>query len=237
MVLKETASINNASDSSKKCPGCGLRNFAGANKCKRCKSDLSAPLKLTKNEKRIGAAPAEPDRSRSSLAWIFAVLVVVSLGVVFFFMRQAPQETPEPVTEAVVAPPSVAPVAEEPAQSEAEQNSQSEEVAKQIVTNLKSFQDATESGMDFKEYQQKLNSLRSDLKNALPSFDRHTPGDETFRKEVASALRDYTAAENWWKTTIRDNTVFTETDRKERTQVNFESARSHLENAEKSVGR
>jgi hypothetical protein len=163
--------------------------------------------------------------------------VVVSLGVVFFFMRQAPQGTPEPVTDAVVAPPSVAPVAEEPAQSEAEQNSQSEEVAKQIVTNLKHFQDATESGMDFKEYEQKLNSLKSNLKSALPSFVRHLPGDDTFRQEVASALRDYTAAENWWKTTITNNTVFTEADRKERTQKNFESAQTHLANAEKSLGR
>jgi hypothetical protein len=236
MVLKETASINNASDSSKKCPGCGLRNFAGANKCKRCKSDLSAPLKVTKNEKRVPADSAESDRSHS-VAWVVAVLVVVALGLVLFYMKQGPQETPEPGSEAVVAQTSVAPDAEQPVKSAAEQNSQSEAVAKQIVTNLKGFQDATEGGMDFKEYQQKLNSLRSDLKNALPSFDRHLPGDETFRKEVASALRDYTAAENWWKTTIRDSTVFTETDRKERTQISFESARAHLENAEKSLGR
>ena len=183
MVLKETASINNASDSSKKCPGCGLRNFAGANKCKRCKSDLSAPLKVTINEKRVPADSAESDRSSYSFVWIGAV---VSLGLVFFYMKQGPQQTPEPGSEAIVAQTSVAPDAEQPALSAAEQNSQSEAVAKQIVTNLKSFQDATESGMDFKEYQQKLNSLRSDLNNTLPSFDRHTPGDETFRKEVAS---------------------------------------------------
>ena len=152
-------------------------------------------------------------------------------------MRQAPQETPEPGSEAVVAQTSAAPDAEQPVQSAAEQNSQSEAVAKQIVTNLKHFQDATESGMDFKEYEQKLNSLKSDLNSALPSFQRHLPGDDTFRQEVASALRDYTAAENWWKTTITNNTVFTEADRKERTQKNFESAQAHLANAEKSLGR
>ena len=236
MVPKETASINNASDSSKKCPGCGLRNFAGANKCKRCKSDLSAPFKVTKNEKRVPADSAESERSSYSFVWIGAVLVVVSLGLVFFYMKQGPQETPEPGSEAVVAQTSAAPDAEQPVQSAAEQNSQSEAVAKQIVTNLKHFQDATEN-MDFKEYQKNLDSLRSDLNKTLPSFVRHLPSDETFRQEVDSALRDYTAAENWWKTTIRDNTVFTETDRKERTQVNFESARAHLENAEKSLGR
>ena len=236
MVPKETASINNASDSSKKCPGCGLRNFAGTNKCKRCKSDLSAPFKVTKNENRMPADSAEFERSRYSFVWIGAVLVVVSLGLVFFYMKQGPKETPEPGSEAVVAQTLAAPDAEQPVQSAAEQNSQSEAVAKQIVTNLKHFQDATEN-MDFKEYQKNLDSLRSDLNKTLPSFVRHLPSDETFRQEVDSALRDYTAAENRWKTTIRDNTVFTETDRKERTQVNFESARAHLENAEKSLGR
>ena len=236
MVLKETASINNASDSSKKCPGCGLRNFAGANKCKRCKSDLSAPLKVTKNEKRVPSDTVESDRSSYSFVWIGAVLVVVSLGLVFFYMKQGPQETPEPGSEAVVAQASAAPDAEQPVQSAAEQNAQSEAVAKQIVTNLKHFQDATET-TDFKEYQKKLDSLRSDLNNTLPSFVRHLPSDETFRQEVNSALRDYTAAENWWKTTITNNTVFTEADRKVRTQKNFESAQAHLANAEKSLGR
>ncbi len=91
--------------------------------------------------------------------------------------------------------------------------------------------------MDFKEYQKNLDSLRSDLNKTLPSFVRHLPSDETFRQEVDSALRDYTAAENWWKTTITNNSVFSEADRKERTQKNFESARTHLENAEKLLGR
>jgi len=236
MVLKETASINNASDSSKKCPGCGLRNFAGANKCKRCKSDLSAPFKVTKTEKRVPADSAQSERSSYSFVWIGAVLVVVALGLVFFYMKQGPQETPEPGSAAVVAQTSAAPDAEQPVQSEAEQNSQSEAAAKQIVTNLKHFQDATEN-MDFKEYQKKLDSLRSDLNSTLPTFVRHLPSDETFRQEVASALRDYTAAENWWKTTITNNGVFSEVDRKERTQKNFESARTHLENAEKLMGR
>ena len=235
MVLKETASINNASDSSKKCPSCGLRNFAGANKCKRCKSDLSAPLKVTKNEKRVPADSAESDRSNYSFVWIGAVLVVVALGLVFY-MKQGPQETAEPGSEAVVAQTSAAPEPEQPVQSEAEQNSQSEVAAKQIVTNLKHFQDATEN-MDFKEYQKKLDSLRSDLNSTLPTFVRHLPSDETFRQEVDSALRDYTAAENWWKTTMNNNSVFSEADRKERTQKNFESARTHLENAERLMGR
>ena len=179
----------------------------------------------------------ESDRSRYSFAWIFAALVVVLSGLVFFYMRQGPQGTPEPGSQAVVAQSPVAPDAEQPGPNAVEQNSQSEAAAKQIVTNLKHFQDATESGIDFNEYEKQLNSLKSDLNNTLPSFERHLPGDDTFRQEVAAALRDYTAAENWWKTTITNNTVFTEADRKERTQKNFESAREHLTNAEKMLVR
>lgn len=150
-------------------------------------------------------------------------------------MRQAPQGTSEPGSEAVVAETPATPDAEQPGQSADEQKSQSEAAVKQIVTNLKRFQDTTESGMDFNEYEKQLNSLKTNLNTTLPSFVRHLPADETFRQEVAAAVREYTAAENWWKTTMTNNTVFTEADRKERTQKNFESARTHLTNAEKAL--
>src|SRR5205807_5782605 len=110
--------------------------------------------------------------------------------------------------------------ADQPRQNAVEQNSQSEAAATKIVAELKRFQDATESGVDYTEYDKKLNSLKTNLNNTLPSFVRHNPSDEIFREEVAAALRDYNAAGNWWKTTIMNSTVFTEADRNERTQRN-----------------
>ena len=71
----------------------------------------------------------------------------------------------------------------------------------------------------------------------MPSFVRQNPGDEIFRQEVAAALREYTAAGNWWKTTIANSSVFTEDDRSERTRRNWASARTHLTNAEKVLVR
>ena len=159
------------------------------------------------------------------------------MGLVLFYMRQGPQGTPEVGGEAVVAQTPVMPDAEQSGENAVEQNSQSDATATQIVAELKRFQDITESGMDYNDYDKKLNSLMTNLNNTLPSFVRHNPNDEIFRQEVAAALRDYTAAGNWWKTTITNSSVFTEADRNERTQKDWASARTHLTNAEKMLVR
>jgi len=176
-------------------------------------------------------------RQTFRFAWILAALVVVLSAVILLNMRQAPQATSEVGSEAAVAQAPVTANPEQPGLNAVDQNSQSEAAATQIVIDLKHFQDATESGMDYDEYDKKLNSLKTNLKATLPSFVRHDPSDETFRQEVAAALRDYTAAGNWWKTTITNSTVFTEADRNERTQRSWESARTHLTMAQKTLVR
>ncbi len=203
----------------------------------RCKSSLSEPLKVDVSDKKVGKDSAGPDRSKLRFAAIITAIVIISLAALVFYLRQVPQGPPDvAAAEDIVAQKPVASAAE-PAPDAVDQTPQSESAGKQIITNLKRFQDITESGIDYIEYDKRLTKLRNDLNETLPSFVRHEPGDETFRQEVASALRDYTAAGNWWKTTITNNTVFTEADRKERTQRMFESARTHLENAEHALVR
>jgi predicted nucleic acid-binding Zn-ribbon protein len=236
-VFQKIATINHATDSSKKCFNCGLRNFANKTECKRCKTNLSLPLSVAKNDKQTVANSGELGQSTFSFAWVLAALVVVLLGLVLFYMRQGPQGTPEAGGEAVAAQTPITPDAEPPAQNAAEQNSQSEAAATQVVADLKRFQDATERGIAYDEYDKQLNSLKTDLNTTLPSFVRHDPSDEIFRQEVAAALREYTAAGNWWKTTIANSSVFTENERTERTQRNWASARTHLTNAEKTLVR
>ena len=236
-MSQEAATINHATDFSKKCLQCGLRHFADRKHCKRCKSDLSLPLKVAKNHEPVTSKSEVAGRPAFRFAWILAALVVGLLGVGFFYLRQGQQAIPEVVAPAVVVATPVTADAEQPAQSIIEQDSQSEAAARHIVTNLKRFQDATESGMEYGEFEKKLNSLKTDLNDTLPSLVRQNPSDLTFRQEVDAALRDYTAAGNWWKTTIANSTVFTEVDRNERTQRNFESARTHLANAEKTLVR
>ena len=203
----------------------------------RCKSSLSEPLKVDVNDKKVGKDSAGLDRSKLRFAAIITAIVIISLAALVFYLRHVPQGPPDvAAAEDIVAQKPVASAAE-PAPDAVDQTAQSESAGKQIITNLKRFQDITESGIDYIEYDKRLTKLRNDLNETLPSFVRHEPGDETFRQEVASALRDYTAAGNWWKTTITNNTVFTEADRKERTQRMFESARTHLENAEHALVR
>jgi hypothetical protein len=236
-VLKKTATINHAAESSKKCSHCGLRNFADRKKCKRCKSDLSSPMNMTKDDTQIQGDSGELGRSTFSFAWILVALVIVLLAVVVLSLRQGTQATSEVSSEAAVVQTPVTPDSEQPGQNAVEQNAQSEAAATHILSELKRFQDAAERGMDYTEYDKKLKSLKTDLNTTLPSFVRHDPSDESFRHEVAAALREYTAAGDWWKTTITNSSVFTDADRNERTQENWASARTHLTNAEKMLVR
>lgn len=234
-MSQKAASINHATGSSKKCFHCGLRNFPDKNRCQRCNSDLSPPVQMARRDQQMRDISAELHRSTFRFAWIFAALLVGS--VVFIYMRQDPRGTPEVRSEAVVGETATPSNAEQPGQTSVEEESQSQAAATQIVTDLKLFQQLAESGMDYNDYARKLESLKANLNGALPSFVGHRPSDETFREEVSAMLRDYTAAGNWWKTTLTNSAVFTEADRDERTRSNFESARTHLANVEKTLTR
>lgn len=212
-----------------------MRNFADTKKCKHCKADPSLKLPVAKSDKQSNAG--EFARSPLRLAWALAVLLVALVGVAFFHLRQSPLVTAELVNETVVAETAVTADVKRPEQNAVDEDPQSEATATQIVTDLKHFQRITESGIDYNEYDKKLESLKTNLNDALPSFVRHQPNDDTFRQEVSAALRDYTAAGNWWKTTITNSAVFNEADRTDRTQRNFESAQTHLTNAEKMLAR
>jgi len=233
-VSQKAARINSAPGSYRKCYQCGLRNFTDRNRCDRCKSILSRPLRSTENDKQVRVDSAGSTRSKLSFALVLALLVVAFSGLVFFYMKQGPQGTSEEA-DAVRARTSEMANTKQPREVALEQDSQSSAAATEILTDLKRFQDATESGMDYDEYDRKLNSLKSDLNNTLSSFVRHNPNDETFRQEVVAVLQDNTAAAQWWKTTISNSGVFTEADRNERTQRNWASARTHLTNAEKML--
>jgi cytoskeletal protein RodZ len=226
------------SKSYKKCSACGYRNFPEINQCRRCKSQLSHPLNPVKKDSPMPDKSGELGRSTYSLAWILAALVAVLLGLVMVYMRQGAQTTPEQVTEAVAEPAAPdAKMPEQPAQGSVEQEAESKAAAIQVMAELKHFQDATESGMDYSEYDKKLAGLSAKLNSTMPTLVLHKPNGETFRQEVAAALRDYTAAKNWWRTTMANSSVLTEADRNERTQRNWASARAHLTTAEEMLRR
>ena len=232
-MIKEAATINNPTKSSKKCFQCGLKNFAARDKCSRCKASLSKPLTVAKKATKTGEDSVESNRSKFSFAVALALLVVAFSGLLFFYMKSGPQGRSE-VAEAVPTT-SDMPDTRGPRAVAEEQDSQSEAAATEILIHLKRFQSATESGMEYDEYDRKLKSLKTELNNTLSSFVRHNPNDESFRREVDAVLQDNTAAAQWWKTTITNNGVFTEADRNERTQRNWASARTHLTNAEQMV--
>jgi hypothetical protein len=153
-----------------------------------------------------------------------------------FYMRQGPQPAPEALNQSVVTQPAILqPQAE--AKESLQQNQQSTEAASKVLANLKHFQEATENDLSYDEYEQMLNQLNSDLNNTLPAFVGFSPGDETFRQEAAAAVREYVAARNWWKTTIKFSSVLTDAERDEDLKAYWARAKTHLENAEKAMVR
>jgi len=232
-VSEKTAAADQVVKFSRKCSECGLRNFIDAKVCRRCESDLSRRSTAAKKTKPAPVDAVEVRQSKAGRVVILVAALAILSGLAVFYGRQVPQAT-EPVVGKVDTEQS-AQATEQPVEDATTEEAKSEESAKEVLAGLKHFQETPKTDMTFEEYEQMLAHLRADLNNTLPSFVRHAPSDERFRKEVASALRDYTAAGNWWKTTIRNSKVFSETDRATRLQVEWGSAQTHLDNAEKQL--
>ncbi len=230
-LSQNAAAILPARSFSAKCSRCGLRNFPDANLCARCDADLSRPSSGPKvtSRKSDNSGERRQTHVRRGLICAGVLAILFALGLLYF--RQAPEATPEAISSIPVATPEnsePAPAAPDPAQQDAE----SQQAANQVLAGLKHLQGATQTSITYDEYDQMLSQLKSDLNNTLPSFVRHNPSDESFRHEVDAAVRDSTAAGNWWKTTIRNSSVFDDADRFERLQVEWNSAQTHLDNAE-----
>ena len=229
-VSEKTAGAYQAVKFSRKCPKCGLRNFVDAKVCKRCESELSRNSTRAKEFQPTleGVGEVRPFKTGRFLIYGGA-LAILSVLLWFYVGRVAPAT--EPVTdESVIARP--APESEQPRKDNA-MDSQSDAPAKQVLAGLEHFQQTPKGSMSYEEYDQMLAQLKTDLDNKLPTFVRHDPSDERFRQEVAAALRDYVAAGNWWKTTIRYSKVLNDADRVDRLQVEWGAAQTHLDNAEK----
>ena len=241
-MSEKTAAANQAVKFSKKCFECGLSNFVEAKVCRRCESDLSRRSTGSKKVTPVPANTGEVRQFKAGRVLIFAAALVVSSVLLLSYVRQAPPG-PGPGTGTGSVPGEAEDLAksakqsEQPVQNAAIGNAPSEEPAKQVLAGLRHFQehfqDTPKNSMTYEEYDQMLTNLKADLNDALPTFVRHSPSDERFRTEVAAALRDYTAAGDWWKTTIRNSKVLNDADRTTRLQAEWGSAQTHLDNAEK----
>ncbi|HMJ26538.1 MAG TPA: hypothetical protein VK475_11940 [Pyrinomonadaceae bacterium] len=163
---------------------------------------------------------------------ILATALVLLSGVVLFYVRQDLQAAPDAASEVSAVPPVTAD-AENAAPNSADDEAGTHESAKQVMARLKRFQMTAQPNMRYEDYDQMLNQLESDLNSVLPNMSSRKPSDQSLRQEIEGALRDYTAARNWWKTTIRNSAVLHDNDRVERLKVEWASAQTHLDNAEK----
>ena len=227
------AIANGATAVTNKCVRCGHRNFSNRELSAYYGSGLFMPLTVARTKPGRRHISGEIGSLKVGLACILAAMLALILGLVLFHTKEIPQESAEPISAANSEPPATSHAEQAAPDAPVGNGPQSEEAAKQVLSELKGFEGIAQGKMDYDEYDQKLNNLKADVNKALPAFVRHTPSDETFRQEIASAIRDYTAAGNWWKTTIRNSSLFNEADRNEYLQPKWASAQSHIDTADK----
>lgn len=207
-------------------------NFTERTQCARCGQELSPLISGLESTPKVLDDSSDGGRLKVG---VIVVFVAVLLGGLFWlYILKDQSGSPDPVAEAAIRQPAPEPQQQQAAVPE-QTNPESREAAKQVLTGLKRFEGETNLNMSFEEYDAMLTRLRSDLNSKLPAFVDHNPGDEEFRKEVEGAIRDYTAAQNWWKTVIRNSSVLSDADRTERLVPNWASAKAHIENAEKAL--
>ncbi|MDX6531234.1 MAG: hypothetical protein QOH41_3524 [Blastocatellia bacterium] len=233
-MSQHDAAIYQAVKFSKKCRECGLKNFADVTECRRCKAELSRRTAVAKSisETETPEVAVESGRSKTRSLLILAAALAIFSVISLFYLRQNPSETQEPLGEVSNAQ-SAATQPDQAALDPKREDAKSQQAAKQVLTGLKRFQVAIQPDMSFDEYHEMLIDLNADLNSTLPKFVSHNSTDESFRKEVTGALRDYTAAENWWKTSIKYRNAVNDADRLARQKTQWGSAQTHLDNAEK----
>ena len=230
-MSQRSATVDHSTTTSRKCIQCGLINFADVDQCKRCKSDLSQKSTGVESNERLSDTPTQSGRLKVSFVVLCGAGLALTLCLVFFFTKQAAATKPATAMETQMAEavtPHTLPVTESPAP----QTRRSEDATREVLDELKAFQSVAGSTMSYEEYDQKLTELKVLADEASASFG---PADHTFGVEVEAAILDYTAAGKWWLTTIRNNKVFSEADRNEKTQAKWDSAKIHVENAEKAL--
>ncbi|MDX6403552.1 MAG: hypothetical protein QOH70_1007 [Blastocatellia bacterium] len=233
-MSQHDAAIYQAVKFSKKCRECGLKNFADVTECRRCKAELSRRTAVAKSlsETQTPEVAVENGRSKARSLLVLAAALAIFSALVLFYVRHGSFGTQEPLGEIADAQTATA-QSEQPAGDPVREDAKSQQAAKQVLTGLKRFQVAIQPDMSFDEYHEMLIDLNADLNSTLPKFVSHNSTDESFRKEVTGALRDYTAAENWWKTSIKYRNAVNDADRLARQKTQWGSAQTHLDNAEK----
>ena len=233
-MSQHDAAIYQAVKFSKKCRECGLKNFADVTECRRCKAELSRRTAVAKSisETQTPEVAVENGRSKARSLLVLAAALAIFSVTSLFYLRQNPSETQEPLGEVSNAQ-SAATQPDQAALDPTREDAKSQQAAKEILTGLKRFHVSIQPDMRFDEYHEMLTDLNTDLNSMLPKFVSHNPSDESFRKEITGALRDYTAAENWWKTSLKYRNVISDADRLARQKTQWGSAQTHLDNAEK----
>jgi hypothetical protein len=236
-VSQTTATLNNSTGSAIKCPSCGLTNFRDAGNCRRCKSDLSAPLDgvTVANQPRVHAA--DPGRSKFGLAGVLAVMLILLAGAAVFYIKQGAKQAAGALNgTSKTQPASDTSQPQAEAENTVQPGPESEQAAANVLSELKRVQEAAERGVPYAEYDQMVAQLKEDVNVGLAQFAGQSENDKTFRQEAAAAVREFSSARNWWKTTNEHSAVFNDNDRNEKLQFNWSLAKTHIENAEKALG-
>jgi hypothetical protein len=120
-------------------------------------------------------------------------------------------------------------------QTKDQQFAQNRDAAQKALEQLKRVDSAIEGGLNYNQYSDMMVSLKVETDAALRSFVVYSDNDSLFKTYVTAAMSDFLLARESWETSIKYSSVVSDTERSERLQKHWDSARDNIDKAERHL--
>jgi hypothetical protein len=178
-----------------KCSQCGLTNWTTDEKCKRCEKPIASHT-ATSTESDPYDMPNPSKGNFRSIAIIAGVLLGI-MGLFWVIGRTTNARTASAAnaTSETISLPTPTP--------DLVISSRNVESAKQAIDTLYKLHSATEAGLNFMQYGERVLDAKADVDSALRSMTLDAAADRNFAKAITSAMNAHIDARNDWSEYIQ----------------------------------
>lgn len=203
-----------------RCSQCGLVNFADAEKCKRCGQSLDN-AEATSSQLAAQSTIANP--SSKNLKGITTLLIVIG-GLAFIFsIFWVVGRILNPPTASLPSNQSAVAVPEPTVEFVSRENV---EPAKRAIDSLFKLNSATEAGLNYMQYSDRVLTAKGDLDAALRDMRMNKQADRKFTPAALAAVDSYIEARKDWGEYIEKH--YSEEGKQKILNLHWGNAQSHI---------
>jgi len=194
-------------------------NFSAADVCKKCAADLKGVV--------AQQTPGMPlnEKSKHPYFGIVAAVIVLAVVMVAFWALGRATRSGSPNFSITNSTPTAAPTPIPEIIS-----SKNTASAKRALEAIHKLQSATEAGLSFMQYSERVLDTKAEVDAALRSITVETPSDAHFVQDIESAMYFYVAARDDWSTSIRNE--YSEESKRKLINTAWDGAREQIKFAE-----